>query len=124
MTIVSEKTSRDKYSYLKFIEFLELVCRAAQDISTFNSDMEGTVNASPVYQNVHWLLQQISERHGLLGDVTSLVSPDAEEELQRKEQIDLVKEMSKVSNKAFTLDSEEGKKMFKKMSTKMLTLIK
>lgn len=90
MTIINEQKNRDRYFELNYVEFLEMVCRAAYFIENQSKNGMKPVNMDdpvPIYDSVYKFMQRLQQTQPLHDFYSKLQPPNPEKDSQLKNHI-------------------------------------
>lgn len=85
MTVLDEAKRGDDYESLRYVEFLELLCRAAIERSQERAAHGAGDEPKPVYHTVHELLLELQVKHDILADFELAPPAPAQEEQQLRD---------------------------------------
>ena len=85
MTVLDEAKRGDDYESLRYVEFLELLCRAAIERSQERAAHGAEDEPKQVYHTVHELLFELQAKHDVLADIELAPPTPAKEEQQLRD---------------------------------------
>ena len=85
MTVHDEAKRGQDYDDLKFVEFLEMLCRVAIERSQVRADQGDANEPMPLYHSVHDLITELQAKHDFLAEFEITPPDPAKEEQQLKD---------------------------------------